>query len=82
MSLIKIIGVKLLRQLNFIRVSKLIEFIKGLETLNPEVLELYPSLSEELLREERQRISVFRKRLISEMRDRIDDKISGSVSKP
>lgn len=68
-------------ELKFTRVHKFVEFLKGLENLNPDILELYPKLNEETLLNEKRKISVFRKRLIGELRDRIEDKSTGSISK-
>ena len=79
-QIIRIIGRNVLRQINFRSVKKFVDFLQSLLADETPVYEQYPELSEARIRDEFRKLNGFIQVLVSEY-DRIEEKVSGSISK-
>ena len=79
-QIIRLIGRHLLRKINFTHVKQFVDFLHDLTTDEPTMFEKYPDLNEDRIRHDVRKINGFIQVLVAEY-DRIEEKVSGSVSK-
>ena len=68
-------------ELQLIRVTQLVDFLKALESDNPAIFEKHEKLNKGRVKQDTRKIGFLRQKLINEY-SRIEDTMAGSVSKP